>query len=417
MLCPNNKGKVKFWKFAENINGGWLIMAKNILILGGGYGGLLSALTTRQHLGSEEASITIVNRFATHQIITELHRLATGNLSEKAVALPLEKLLRGKNINLIIGNVREISTDNRQVFLSDGTKLNYDLLVAALGSETAYFGIPGLQEHSFILKSVDDANRLRLHVESCIREYSKTKNKADATIVVGGGGLTGIELVGEFADLMPWLCYTYGVNPKEVSLYCVEAASTILPGFPNELVERAQTSLVERGVEFVTGTPVTKMEPFMVELKDGRAIETKTMVWTGGVQGNSMVASSGLEVSRGRALVNEFLQSTSHQDVFLAGDSAVVIGPEGRPYPPTAQLAWQMGETVGYNVFAYLNGGVMRGFSPVFSGTLGSLGRKDAIGTIGENKTQLKGLSATLMKEASNVRYLSHIKGLFSLAY
>ncbi|WP_028401694.1 NAD(P)/FAD-dependent oxidoreductase [Ectobacillus panaciterrae] len=392
-------------------------MSKHILILGGGYGGLLSALTARQHLSAEEASITVVNRFPTHQIITELHRLAAGNLSEKAVALPLEKLLRGKNIDLKIGSVQEISPDNHQVSLADGTKLNYDLLVVALGSETAYFGIPGLQEHSFILKSVDDANRLREHVESCILEYSKTKNKADATIIVGGGGLTGIELIGEFADLMPQLCRQYGVDHKEISLYCVEAAPTVLPGFPAELVERTQTSLAARGVEFITGTPVTKMEQFAVELKDGRTIETKTMVWTGGVQGNSVVANSGIEVNRGRALVNEFLQSTSHQDVFLAGDSAVVMGPEGRPYPPTAQLAWQMGETVGYNLFAYLKGGAMEELTPVFSGTLGSLGRKDAIGTIGGNKTQLKGLPASLMKEASNVRYLSHIKGLFALAY
>lgn len=104
-------------------------------------------------------------------------------------------------------------------------------------------------------------------------------------------------------------------------------------------------------------------------------------------------------------------------DVFLSGDSAIVMGPEGRPYPPTAQLAWQMGETVGYNLFAYLTGGAMEEFRPVFSGTLGSLGRKDAIGTIGENKTQLKGLPASLIKESSNIRYLSHINGLFSLAY
>lgn len=392
-------------------------MGVNILILGGGYGGLLSALTARQHLGTDEASITLVNRFPTHQIITELHRLAAGNLSEKAVALPLEKMLRGKNIDLKIGSVQEISPDDHQVFLKDGTILTYDLLVIALGSETAYFGIPGLQEHSFILKSVEDANRLRDHVESCIRTYSKTYSKEYATIVVGGGGLTGIELIGEFADLMPQLCRKYGVNSQEISLLCVEAAPTILPGFPAELVERAQTSLAARGVEFVTGTPVTKMEQSTVELKNGRTIETKTMVWTGGVQGNSVVANSGIEVNRGRALVSEYLQSTSHQNVFLSGDSAVVFGTEGRPYPPTAQLAWQMGETVGYNLFAYVTGGVMEEFSPVFSGTLGSLGRKDAIGTIGENKTQLRGFPASLMKESSNIRYLSQINGLFSLAY
>jgi len=391
-------------------------MSKHILILGGGYGGLLSALSAREHFGAA-AKITLINRFPTHQIITELHRLAAGNIAEKAVALPLDKLLRGANVDLRIGNVKEIKPDERSVSLDDGGNFTYDALVIALGSETAFFGIPGLQENSFILKSVNDANRLRAHVESRIAEYSKTKNKADATIVVGGGGLTGVELVGEYADMKSELARKYGIDPQEITLYCVEAAPSILPGFPAELVDRATTSLQKRGVNFLTGLPITKMDGTTVELKDGSTIETSTLIWTGGVQGNSVVANCGIEVNRGRAVVNEFLQSASHPDVYVAGDSAVVMGPEGRPYPPTAQLAWQMGELIGYNIFAQLNGGVPASFTPVFSGTLGSLGRKDAIGTIGANKTQLKGLPATLMKEASNMRYLSHINGLFTLAY
>src|SRR4051794_18854657 len=108
-------------------------MEKKIIILGGGYGGLLSALTVRQYLGMNEASITLVNRFHTHQIITELHRLAAGNLSEKAVALPLEKLLKGKDIELKIANVEKISPDHNQITLGDGTSMKYDYLVVALG--------------------------------------------------------------------------------------------------------------------------------------------------------------------------------------------------------------------------------------------------------------------------------------------
>ncbi|MVP01631.1 NAD(P)/FAD-dependent oxidoreductase [Paenibacillus lutrae] len=393
-------------------------MSKHILILGGGYGGLLSALSAREHLSAEEATITVVNRFPTHQIITELHRLAVGNLSEKAVALPLEKLLRGKDINLEIGTVETISPDEKRVVLSNGKSFDYSALVVALGSETAFFGIPGLQEHSFTLKSVNDANKIRQHVEDCIESYSKTKNKADATFVVGGGGLTGIELVGELADMLPGLCRSKGVDFKEVELYCVEAAPSILMGFAPELIERATTSLSKRGVKFLTGVAITEMQESTVSLKDGSTIETNTLVWTGGVQGNSVVANCGIEVNRGRATVSEFLQSTSHPDVFVAGDSAVVF-PAGaeRPFPPTAQLAWQMGETIGYNLFAHFNGTPMDSFTPVFSGTLGSLGRKDAIGSIGANQTRLKGLPASLMKEASNIRYLSHIKGLFALAY
>ncbi len=152
-------------------------MAKHILILGGGYGGLLSAMTARKYMSAEEAAITVVNRFQTHQIITELHRLAAGNVNEKAVALPLEKLLRGKDIDLKIDTVKEISPDAKQVTLASGAKLSYDALVIALGSETAFFGIPGLQEHSFILKSVDDANRLRAHVEAASKSTAEPRTK------------------------------------------------------------------------------------------------------------------------------------------------------------------------------------------------------------------------------------------------
>lgn len=209
-------------------------MSKQILILGGGYGGLLTALTARQYLSPEEATITVVNRYPTHQIITELHRLAAGSIAEQAVALPLEKLLRGKNVNLKIDTVDTIKPDEKKVLMTSGSTYSYDALVVALGSETAFFGIPGLQEYSFTLKSVSDANRIRAHVEARLDAYKQSGNKADATFVIGGGGLTGIELVGEFADLLPAVCQEKGIDFKEVSLYTVEAGPSILAGFPPE---------------------------------------------------------------------------------------------------------------------------------------------------------------------------------------
>ncbi|WNQ10975.1 NAD(P)/FAD-dependent oxidoreductase [Paenibacillus aurantius] len=392
-------------------------MSKQILILGAGYGGLLSALSARANLSPQEATITVINRVGSHQIITELHRLAAGNVAEKAVALPLEKLLKDKEINLKVGSVQAIDVEGRKVTLEDGTFYRYDALVMALGSETNYFGIPGLQENSLTLKSVADANRIFAHVKDRIREYSVSGNKADATFVIGGGGLTGVELVGELADELPGICRQYGVDFADVSLYLVEAMPTILPIFSADLIQRATTSLESRGVQFLTGLPITEVNGAVVSLKDGRTIEAGTVVWTGGVQGSTLVANSGVEVNRGRATVNEFLQSVSHPDVFLAGDCAVVFGPEGRPYPPTAQLAWQMGELVGANIAAHFRSGKMASFQPVFSGTLASLGRKDGIGAIGETGIELKGLPASLMKKASNARYLTHINGLFALAY
>lgn len=392
-------------------------MSKKIVILGAGYGGLLAALTVRKYLTADEAKVTVVNQYPTHQIITELHRLAAGSIAEQAIAMPLEKLLRGKDVKLKIAKVETFSADTKEVKLNDGSTLTYDALVVALGSTTAYFGIPGLEENSLVLKSAKDANFINQHIEERIAAYAKTKNPADAAILIGGGGLTGIELVGEIADRMPALAKRHGINPSEIKLMLVEAGPKVMPMLPDHLIERATTSLEKRGVTFLTGLPVTGVEGNVIDLKDGQKIVANTFVWTGGVQGNPLVGQSGLEVNRGRATVNEFLQSTSHNDVFIAGDSAVFFGPDGRPYPPTAQIAWQMGENVGYNLYAYLEGKSFETFSPINSGTLASLGRKDAVASIGASGTSLKGLPATLMKEASNIRYLAHIKALYTLVH
>lgn len=395
---------------------------KKIVILGAGYGGVLSALTVRQYLNANEAEVTVVNQFPTHQIITELHRLAGGTVSEKAVAFDLGKLFRGKNVNLKIAKVDSFDVNAKAVKLDNGETLSYDALVVGLGSKTGYFGIPGLEENSFVLKSVEDANNLRNHIISKIESYAKTGDKADATIVIGGGGLTGVELVGEIIDNMPKIAAKYGVKAEELDVKLVEAGPRILPVLPQELIERATKSLADRGVEFLTGLPVTGVEGNVVSLKDGQKITANTVVWTGGVAQYPIVEQAGLVCNRGKAVVNDFLQSDSHPDVFVVGDAAAAYAPGAnketdRPYPPTAQNAWQMGELVGYNLFAYLNGKDMKAFAPVNSGTLASLGRKDGVATVGGNDTQLKGLTASLMKEASNIRYLSHIKALYGLAY
>ena len=393
-------------------------MSKHIVILGAGYGGVLSALTVRKYLNSDEAYVTVVNQYPTHQIITELHRLAGGTIAEKAISMPLEKLFKGKDINLKIAKVESFSADEKAVKLDDGSTLKYDVLVVALGSKTGYFGIPGLEENSMVLKSVDDANNIFNHIVGKIEAYSKTRNEADATIVIGGGGLTGVELVGEIVDNMPKIAKKYGVDPKELKIKLVEAGPKILPVLPDHLIERATASLEARGVEFLTGLPVTNVNGNEIDLKDGSKIVANTFVWTGGIQALPIVEQSGLACDRGRATVNEYLQSSSHPDVFVVGDSAVAFPAEGgRPYAPTAQNAWQMGELVGYNLFALLKDKTFDTFSPVNSGTLASLGRKDAVATIGANETSLKGLPASIMKEASNVRYYSHIKALYTLAY
>ncbi|MFS0823208.1 NAD(P)/FAD-dependent oxidoreductase [Bacillus sp. 1P02SD] len=394
-------------------------MSKKIVILGAGYGGLLTALTLRKYASKEEAQITVVNKYPTHQLITELHRLAGGTTTEQAISFPLTKLFKNKDVNVVISEVTSFSVDNKEVHLADGSVLDYDNLVVALGSQTGYFGIPGLEENSFVLKSVEDANRIYQHIESKIAAYAQSKNLADATIVIGGGGLTGVELVGEIVDHFPEVARKYGVDFNDLDIKLVEAGPKILPVLPDNLIERATESLAKRGVDFLTGLPVTGVEGNKISLKDGSTIEANTFVWTGGVAALPIVQESGLECDRGKAVIDEFLRSKSHPEVFVVGDASVSLPADGgRPlYAPTAQNAWQMGETCGFNLFATLKGQKLEEFNPINSGTLASLGRKDGVASVGGNNIPLKGLPATLMKEASHVRYLSHIKALYGLAY
>lgn len=394
-------------------------MSKNIVILGAGYGGLLTALTLRKYLKKEDAKVTVVNKYPTHQLITELHRLAGGSTTERAISFPLTKLFKNQDVNVLINEVKSFSVDNKEVHLADGSVLEYDYLVVALGSQTGFFGIPGLEENSFVLKSVEDANRIYNHIESKIAEFAKTKNPADGTIVIGGGGLTGVELVGEIVDHFPEVARKYGVDFKDLNIKLVEAGPKILPVLPDDLIGRATESLAKRGVEFLTGLPVTGVEGNKISLKDGTVIESNTFIWTGGVAALPIVQESGLSCDRGKAIIDEYLRSKSHPDVFVVGDASVSLPADGgRPlYAPTAQNAWQMGETCGYNLFATISEQKLEEFDPINSGTLASLGRKDGVATVGGNNIPLKGLPASLMKEASHIRYLTHIKAIYGLAY
>nr|NNM90029.1 NAD(P)/FAD-dependent oxidoreductase [Bacilli bacterium] len=389
-------------------------MIKEIVILGAGYAGLLCALEARKKLSPEEAKITLINKHTYHQLITQLHETAAGARSDRSIRIAIDSLIQGKAIDFRKATVQSIQPEQKQVVLSDESVLRYDYLVVALGSEAEYFGITGLKEHAFILKSVNQARLIRSHIESCFARYPYEQDPALLRFVIGGAGFSGIELVGELADKLPELAKEAGVDEKHVELYNVEAAPGILPGFDTALVDAARKSLQGRGVRFMTGVPIVEVSPGVVHLKTGETIETKTVVWTGGVRGNQLVIDAGFETEpRGRAKVNEFLQSPTHKEVYILGDCSFVLGENGRPLPPTAQLAWQMGSAAGKYLFQDIKGGVKVPFTPNIMGSLASLGRKDAVGQVLKSY-KMYGKVAYMAKEASQVRYLAKIGAMFA---
>lgn len=382
-----------------------------ILILGAGYGGLLTTLQLQKKLNYNEAEVTLVNKHNYHYITTWLHEPAAGTASADHARVDLDRIINKEKVNFVKGTVKSIQSEEQTVTLESGEILDYDYLVIGLGSEPETFGIEGLKEYAFSIRSINAVRNIREHIQYMFSKFKQEPDRTDyVTFVVGGAGFTGIEFCGELGDRLPELCEEFDVDPSKVKVYCIEAAPTALPGFDPELVNYAMDVLGKKGIEFKIATPIKQCTPDGVLLATGEEIKAKTVVWAAGVRGNSIVEQAGFEVMRGRVKVDEYLRAPGHENVFVVGDCALIFNEEGRPYPPTAQIAVQEGETLGENLVAIIRGEVAHKFTPHLQGTLASLGKGEGIGQVGSKK--LFGSTAAMMKKASDLRYLYKIGGV-----
>lgn len=386
-----------------------------IVILGAGYGGLMTATRLQKSLGVNEADITLVNKNDYHYETTWLHEASAGTLHHDRVRYPVDNVIDRSKVNFVKGTVTSIDREGKKVLLEEG-EYSYDYLVVALGGESETFGIKGLKEYAFSITNVNKARQIREHIELQFATYNTEEEKHEErlSIVVGGAGFTGIEFLGELANRVPELCKEYDIDQNKVQVICVEAAPSALPGFDPELVEYAVSLLERKGVEFRIGTAIKECTPDGIIVgKDDQVEEIKagTVVWAAGVRGNSIIEESGFEAMRGRVKVDEFLRAPGHEDVFIIGDSSLVINEEiNRPFPPTAQIAMQQGENVAKNISVLVRGqGEMQNFVFDNKGSVCSLGEDDAIGLVFGKK--VVGTKASFMKKMVDNRALYMIGG------
>ena len=363
-------------------------MSTKIVVLGAGYGGIMTAVRLQKLLNYNEAEVSLVNKHDYHYLTTWLHEPAAGTIHHDNCRIQIQSIIDTNKINFIKGTVGTIQPGDKKVTLEGGQVLEYDYLVIGLGSEPETFGIQGLKEHAFSIRSINSVRMIKEHIEYMFSKFRNEPERSDyLTFIVGGAGFTGIEFVGELTDRIPELCKEFDVDPSLVKIYNIEAAPSALPGFDPELVEYAMNILSEKGVTFKINTPIKECHPGRIILADGEEIKAGTVVWTGGVRGNSIIEKSGFEVMRGRVKVDSFLRAPGYEEVFIVGDSALVINEEsGRPYPPTAQMAIQEGETLAENLVHMIRGGEMKKFVPNLRGTVASLGKGEAIGIVGNKK-------------------------------
>ncbi|MED1468773.1 NAD(P)/FAD-dependent oxidoreductase [Bacillus salipaludis] len=387
-----------------------------IVIVGAGYGGLMTTVRLQKLLGVNEAEIVLINKNDYHYETTWLHEASAGTLHHDKVRYDIRNVVDRSKVEFIQDTVVEINKEEKKVIL-ENDQVNYDYLVIALGGEPETFGIKGLKEYAFGITNVNSSRQLREHIEYQFATYNMEEEKNDnrLSIVVGGAGFTGIEFLGELTNRIPELCQEYDVDFQKVRITCVEAAPTVLPGFDPELVSYAVSQLERRGVEFLIGTAIKEATPegIFVGKGDEEPYEIKagTVVWAAGVRGNAIIEKSGFEAMRGRVKVQPDLRVPGFDDVFIIGDSSLVINEEiNRPYPPTAQIAMQQGEVVAKNLTALVrNKAELENFTFDNKGTVCSLGEDDAIGVVFGKK--VTGSKAAFMKKVVDNRALYMIGG------
>jgi NADH dehydrogenase len=362
----------------------------HIVVLGAGFGGLYFAKAFPSRL----ARVTVVDRQNHHLFQPLLYQVATAGLAAPDIAQPIRSILRKKpNLTVLMAEVRRVDLGARKVELDNGV-LEYDWLVIALGGQTSYFGHPEWEEHAPGLKSLDDAVRLRRHVllayEQAERETDAARRAELMTTVVVGGGPTGVELAGTFAELARTVLYRDfdHIDPRQARIILVEGGDRVLGTFPPDLSQSALKQLQKLGVEVRLKTKVTAIRAGEVEL-DGQSMRAGSIIWAAGVGAVGLTRSLGVPVDRaGRIQVRPDLSVPGHDRVFAIGDLATLTDAKGQVVPGVAQGAMQGGTHVAKVIAHEIETGPRSPAErPAFAywdkGNMATIGRSSAIAQIG----------------------------------
>ncbi len=357
---------------------------KRILIVGGGYVGMYTALDLERRLDASPDRIVLVNPENFMQYQPFLPEVASGLIDPRAVVVPLRRVLR--HTEIVVGEVERIDHERRtaHVRLSDGQMRDepYDVVVIGAGSRSRVLPIPGLADHAVGFKTVAEAiwlrNRVVSRLDAADELEDRTARTAALTFVFVGAGFAGIEALGELEDFARAAMRVYsGLHREEMRWVMIEAGPRILPELDPRLASYAARRLRERAIEIRTETQVTSVDEAGVHLSTGESIPIGTLVWTAGVKPSELARESGLPVDgSGRVSVDRFLRVDGLTHAWAAGDVAAVPDPDAPAgvSPPTAQHALRQARRLGANIAATLAGRPPAPFRYKNKGMLCSLG-------------------------------------------
>jgi NADH dehydrogenase len=391
-------------------------MPKRIVILGAGYAGLEAAQTLHKKLKKQnDVEIMLIDQNDHHTLLTELHEVAGNRVEPSGVQVSIEHVLQYTKVKFVQDKIVGADLKEKRLY-SDKKTYNFDYLITGFGSEPANFGIPGIEENAFTLWSLDDAKKVHNHILKMFQQASleeDPKRRAELlTFAVGGGGFTGVELVGELIEWTRALCRQYKIDRREVRLLLVEALPTILPIINEKLIKKSIRYMEKHGVEILTNSPITKVESDSFSIKGDKTFKTRTLVWTGGIQTNSIVKSLGVTVGkRNRIVVNDYCQTVEYPYVYATGDNMQFTTEKDEVLPPLVETAMQSGHIAAVNVAAEILGKEKQKLNPQLHGTMVSIGSTYGVAQL-NGVPLISGFLAIIIKHLVNMHYLFGIGGL-----
>ncbi|QRP50242.1 NAD(P)/FAD-dependent oxidoreductase [Amycolatopsis sp. FDAARGOS 1241] len=364
--------------------------SRNVVVLGGGLAGVACA----QRLGDEGVGVTLVDRNDYHQFQPLLYQVATAQLPAEDIARPHRVIFRDHpTVEVRTAHVTDLDVADLGVTLADGEKITGSHLVIAAGAQPEYFGVPGAAEHAFPLYSVADAERLRIHVQDVLRAVSEGQLDENALdIVVVGGGPTGVEITGALTELMTALA-TMERIPASGKIFLIDRGSRLLGAFSDRSHKYAYDRLSEQGAEPRLDTGVASVHADRVELEDGTAIPTRTVIWGGGESAAPVVqAAAGLKTGRGgRVDVLPDLTVAGLPGVYAVGDAANIPARHGATLPQLGSVAQQSGEWSAGNILRERSGQPTKPFHYKDKGIMAMIGRNAAVAEVGKHRHQVDG--------------------------
>lgn len=378
----------------------------NIVVLGAGFGGVWAA----KALAKGPVNVLLVDRHNYHTFFPLMYQVGAAELEPENVAQPLRRIFWNQpNVRFFRGDVQNIDLSAKTVRIS-GQDVSYDYLVVGIGSQPNFLHIPGAEQYAFTMKSLEQSIVLRNHIINCFEraavETDPEARKRWLTFTIVGGGPTGVEFAGALMEIIHG-SFTKDfaeLDMEEVHVILVEASDHLLDGMPNVLSDYAKARLKRMGVDPYLDSPVVKITPDEVLLKDGTLIPCRTVIWTAGVYGNLPRNQWGLKTNRHNQIeVLPTLQAIDHPEVYVVGDLAG-IQQDGRPLPLVAQMGMQTGTTAGKNILRQLAGKSLLSFRYHDKGTLDVIGRNSAAAYV--RGIAFYGLPAWLLWAGVHIFYL-----------